>query len=134
MKKIIVVAAVAALAACSQAEKAPEAEPTEEVAEAAPANIAADGLPTVGMYKITNADGTTFTSDVRADGTWVDTAADGTQTTGRWEQPSPDRYCSTPDEEGAVQKCYEEYIDENGVYISKDPETGETSKVERVES
>jgi hypothetical protein len=40
----------------------------------------------------------------------------------------------TPDEEGATQKCYEEAVDANGVYTSKDPDTGEVSTVERVVS
>lgn len=134
MKKIVLVAAFAALAACSQPETAEEAEAPAEVAEAAPANIAADGLPSVGMYKVTAADGTSTMEDVRADGTYVSTSADGTTSTGKWEQKSPELYCATPDEEGAKQTCYEEAVDANGVYTSKNPDTGEVSTVERVQS
>lgn len=133
MKKIIVVAAFAALAACSQPETAEEADAAAEAVEAAPANIAADGGPSVGMYKVTNADGSVHMYDAREDGTYVDTAADGTTTTGKWEQKAPDTWCDTSDEEGAAQICYEESVDANGVYTSKDPNTGEVSIVERVE-
>lgn len=132
MKKIVLVAAFAALAACSQPETAEKAEAAPS--EAAPANIAADGLPSVGMYKVTAADGAVTMEDVRADGTYVSTAADGTASTGKWEQKSPELYCATPDEEGATQTCYEESVDANGVYTSKNPNTGEVSTVERVES
>ena len=131
MKKIVLVAALAAISACS--EPAPEA--TEEApVEAAPAvaeNIAADGLPTVGIYNVTSADGTTFSVDVKEDGTYAVTGADGAVTeTGKWVQKSPELYCETPDTEGAVEKCYNERM-ENGVYLSTDPETGETSTITR---
>lgn len=134
MKKVILVTVFAALAACSQPETAEEAEAPAETTEAVPANIAADGLPSVGMYKVTAADGSVTMEDVRADGTYVSTAADGKESTGKWEQKSPDSYCVTPDEAGATQKCYEEAVDANGVYTSKDPDTGEVSTVERVVS
>lgn len=132
MKKIILVAGIATLAACSQPDTPTEAEPTEEAAQTAE-NIAADGLPSVGMYKVTHPDGSVTMADVREDGTYVSTDADGNVIeTGKWEQKSPELYCETSDEEGAAQICYEESIDENGVYISKNPVTGETSTVERV--
>lgn len=132
MKKIILVAGIAALAACSQPDAPTDAEPTEEVAQA-PENIAADGLPSAGTYRVTHPDGSVTVSDVREDGTYSATDAEGNVIeTGKWEQKSPELYCETPDAEGATQVCYEESIDENGVYISKNPVTGETSTVERV--
>ena len=133
MKKIIVVAAFAALAACSQPEAPAEEATTEEAA--APANIAADGLPTVGVYKVTQPDGTVITVDVKEDGTFAATDADGNVIdSGKWEQKSPEQYCETSDAEGSTQVCYEEKIDENGVYVSKNPNTGDVSTVERVQS
>lgn len=129
MKKIIAVAVLATLAACNQSEPAPEPEATEE---AAPATTAADGGPSFGLFKVTAADGSVMMSDVREDGTYEETLADGTKETGRWEQKSPEIWCATPDTEGAKQTCYEEHVDANGVYTSKDPATGEVSTVERV--
>ncbi len=77
MKKLIALAAVATLAACGErAEEAPA--PAETTAEATAA--AADD-PT-GTYSVKMADGTTGTTVINADGTYVDTGADGTQERG----------------------------------------------------
>lgn len=136
MKRIIAVAALAALAACSKPAEAPAA-PAEATAEAAPATtepLAADGKPTVGKYKVTRADGSVIMDDLRADGTFVTTLADGKTETGKWEQKGPNLYCATEDKEGAKQLCFDEKVDDKGVYTSKHPETGEVSTVVRVES
>ena len=136
MKRIIAVAALAALAACSKPAEAPAA-PAEATAEAAPATtepLAADGKPTVGKYKVTRADGSVVMDDLRADGTFVTTLADGKTETGKWEQKGPNLYCATEDKEGAKQLCFDEKVDDKGVYTSKHPETGEVSTVVRVES
>ena len=136
MKRTLFVALMASVAACSQ--PAPVPEPTAEAttAEASPAaaaeSLAADGKPSVGKFRITRADGTVMTDDVRADGTYVTTLADGKTETGKWEQKGPNLYCGTEDKEGAKQKCYEEKVDEKGVYTSRDPETGEVSTVVRL--
>ena len=136
MKRIIAVAALAALAACSKPAEAPAA-PAEATAEAAPAAatepLAADGKPTVGKYKVTRADGSVVMDDLRADGTFVTTLADGKTETGKWEQKGPNLYCATEDKEGAKQLCFDEKVDDKGVYTSKHPETGEVSTVVRVE-
>ncbi|MBO6608858.1 hypothetical protein [Altererythrobacter sp.] len=130
MKKFIALAAVAALAACAQPETATEEEATEEVAETGP--IAADGLPTPATYRVTLANGDVIMEEVREDGTYTATMADGSTESGTWSQPSPDVYCTTSDEEGAEEDCNDEMIDENGVWVSKDRESGETATVERV--
>lgn len=134
MKRVLFVALMASVAACSQPAPAPEAEAT--TAEASPAaaaeSLAADGKPSFGKFKVTRADGTVITDDVRADGTYVTTLADGKTETGKWEQKGPNLYCATGDKAGAKQKCYEEKVDDKGVYTSKDPETGEVSTVVRL--
>lgn len=133
MDKIMLVAALAALGACSQAETAntaDEGEAAGQIAEAAP--MAADGSPPHGRFKVTQADGSVQTEDVREDGTYTAVNADGEITTGTWRQ-KPGEYCNTLDQEGAVERCHKESIDENGVWISLDPE-GEQAIVERIES
>ncbi|MFZ9394977.1 MAG: hypothetical protein ACO25F_02820 [Erythrobacter sp.] len=134
MKKIIIVSALALVAGCSQPEgPAAEAEANEKVAEAAPGNIAADGGPSVGSYKITHPDGTVYTEELRADGTYTSTASTGEVESGKWVQKSPELYCTTVDQEGATERCSNEKVDANGVWTSTDPE-GETVTVERVEA
>lgn len=133
MKRIVLVTVIAAVAACSPAETTSEPEATEDVAAAPAAEVlAADGQPTAGMYKITAADGTVFMEEVKADGTYVQTGADGNVVeTGKWVQKSPEQYCYTNDEEGAVEECNTEMVDEAGVWTSRNPE-GEVATVERV--
>jgi hypothetical protein len=136
MRYLMLVASLAILAGCSQAE---ESEPVTEapdtaLVEPAPA-LAADGQPTPGLYRITTAQGEVFTEDVRDDGTYVQTDADGTVVeTGSWEQPSPDQYCYTVDADtSGERRCNTEALDTEGVWTSTNPD-GETSTVERVEA
>lgn len=128
----MLVAALATISACSQ--KAEEAAPAEAPAtEAAVATTAADGGPSTGTFKVTLADGSEITAEVKPDGTYTVTDASGAVTdTGKWEQKSPELYCETSDKEGSTQVCLEEKVDENGVYTSKDPNTGDVATVVRV--
>ena len=135
MKKIMLVAALATVTACS--ETAPDAEPaaTEEVAAADPAApaevMAADGQSPVGSYKITLEDGSVMTEELKADGTYASMKDGKVVETGKWNQKTPEQYCYTKDEEGAVEECNVEGLDANGVWTSKDPE-GNVVTVERV--
>lgn len=134
MKKIALVAALAAISACSQPAEAPEETATAAAtAEATPAEVmAADGGPAYGKFKITEADGTVLMDDVRADGTYVTSDANGKELEkGTWVQ-KPGEYCVTEDKEGAVEECYPEKIDEKGVWTSSDPKAGTTVTVERL--
>lgn len=134
MRICIAIAAAAALSGCSQQEAAPAPEASEAAAATptAAALVAADGKPSTGMFKITREDGTVFTEEVKADGTYVSTDATGKVVeTGRWEQRSPTVYCTTKDEEGAQQICHTEGVDAEGVWTSTDPE-GKTGTVERI--
>jgi hypothetical protein len=128
------VAALAAISACSQPAEAPDETATAEpAAEATPAEaMAADGGPGYGKFKITQEDGTVFTDDVRVDGTYTTTDADGKEVeSGTWVQ-KPGAYCTTKNEEGAVEECYPEKIDEKGVWVSSNPKTGKSVTVERL--
>ncbi|TNE33263.1 MAG: hypothetical protein EP350_04430 [Alphaproteobacteria bacterium] len=133
MKKIILVAALATVTACNQAEAPAEPEATEEAAVESVA-VAADGLPSVGVYNVTSADGTTSTFEAKEDGTYVATDADGNVTeTGKWRQESQNVWCETPDTEGASEVCYDERM-EDGVYKSTNRATGETATITRPEA
>ncbi|HMT47685.1 MAG: hypothetical protein RL702_729 [Pseudomonadota bacterium] len=133
MRHVIAIAAVIALSACSKPATSPEDEAGASPAASTPptaANIAADGKPAPGMYKITTGDGKVRMEEVKADGTY-ETRADGKVIeTGKWEQKSPALYCYTIDGPNPKQACNEEKI-ENGVWTSKGPE-GRTATVERV--
>lgn len=129
MKKLLVVTALVAISACSKPAPAPEAE-ASAAPEAAATNVAADGKPSTGTFKITTPKGDVLMDEVKADGTYVTTKDGKVVETGRWEQKSPAQYCYTKDEKDAVQQCNEEKV-ENGVYTSKSPD-GEVATVERV--
>jgi len=134
MKKIMLVAALTLVAACSQEPAAPDTDATPEAVATEVATLAADGKPSTGKFEVTMADGTKVTVDVKPDGTYSAVGADGaTVDTGKWEQKSPELYCETSDEEGATQKCYSEKVDENGVYTSTDPDTGDVATVVRLD-
>ena len=129
MKKIVMIAALAALAGCSKPAETPAADASaapEPVAAAGP--LAADGKSSVGTFKITTADGKTYTEVVKADGT--DEGPENGQVIdpGRWEQKNPNLYCVTRD--GDKEQCNEEKV-ENGIWTSKDPE-GKVATVERI--
>ena len=100
MKRLILVAALTgALAACGQAAEESDEPATEETA-AAP-----EATPTgsAGNYEVTMKDGTNFTSVLIADGTYQDTAADGTvQEKGTWEDRPDGSTCF--DSEGGDDK------------------------------
>lgn len=130
MRKIILVAALATITACNQAEAPAEPEATEEVTTDE-VSVAVDGLPSVGVYNVTMADGTTSTFEAKEDGTYTSTDADGIITeTGTWRQESPAVWCETPDIEGATEVCFDERM-EGGVYMSTNRETGETATITR---
>lgn len=132
MKKFLLVSVFAGLAACSPAETTDEAAAPTEVVDAVTETTAADGGPSIGTFKVTAADGKVSMEDVRADGTYTSTTEGEEPETGIWEQKAPESFCSTPDKEGAVQKCYAEVVDESGVWTSTDPDDGEVSTIERV--
>lgn len=132
MKKILIITAFATLSACSAEKPAEEAAPATETVEAATETVAADGGPSSGMFKVTDADGKVTMEELRADGTYTATSEGEEPKTGKWEQKSPESFCSTPDEEDGKQKCYAETVGEDGVWTSTDPDDGTVSTIERV--
>lgn len=136
MKKIVAAAALVALAACSKPAPEPAADTTATAAdagapEAMPASLAADGKPSVGVYKVTDADGKVITEEVKADGTYVDKDASGAVVeTGKWNQQSQSVWCWTEDGK-TTEVCSDEKV-ENGVYTSTNRETKKTATVVRI--
>ena len=134
MKNLVLVATLGALAACSQPETASESELTEEVAVAETGSTALDGMPSVGNYRVTGDDGTTYTQELRADGTYTNTEEGKDDVTGTWEQKSPEVFCTTKGDEGAEQECSDENFGDDGVWKSVDQADGKVYTVERIES
>ena len=79
MKKLVLIAAVASLAACNtKTEEAPVAENSA----ASAAELAGKSTTPPGLYTVTNDNGPAGTTLINADGTYVDTAPDGSQVKG----------------------------------------------------
>jgi hypothetical protein len=130
MKKIILVASFITVTACNQAEAPVEPAATEEAA-VEEVSVAVDGLPSVGVYNVTRADGTQSSFEAKEDGTYTAMDANGNVIeTGKWRQESQAVWCETPDTEGATETCYDERM-EDGVYKSTNRKTGETATVTR---
>lgn len=105
MKKAVFLITVGALAACQQ--EPAEAPATEETVAAEPAEMTvANGSPP-GTYTVTMADGSTGTSTINGDGTYVDTGADGTAEEGTW-QVIDGKTCFKLNAEGSTQMCWTE--------------------------
>ncbi len=106
MKRLATIAGFAVLAACSGGGgDAPEAEETPVVAEASGPAVANGSPP--GTYIVITADGAENTSVINADGTFADTAPNGSMTTGTWAVVDG-RTCFTMDADGAAPECWTE--------------------------
>lgn len=99
MKKIIVLAGCAVLAACSGGETPAEPDAETMTAEAP----AEDSM--AGTYDVTNADGSTGTTTIDADGNYTSTAADGTVATGTVARVNG-QTCFNSSEEGSAPDCW----------------------------
>ena len=130
MKKLVLIAAVAALSACNNNASEPAAAPTAEATTvAADSSLATDGMPNVGTFEVTTADGKVVTQTVNADGTTV-SVKDGKTTKGTWTSTGPGNFCET-DEGKTEPSCYAETISADKVWTSvnvKDPKDSSTVK------
>lgn len=108
MKNIAIVAGFAVLAACSKpAPTEPAAEETAAAPEAAAAGATTGNGSPAGTYTVVDAEGTTATSVLNADGTFTDTGADGKVTEGTWAVVDG-KTCFTEKAEGAKAVCWTE--------------------------
>ena len=105
---VLALTSLTILAACSSepAEEPAIEEHIEEIAEA-PAMTAANGSP-AGIYEVTAAHGTVASSTLNVDGTYVDTAADGSVLTEGSRAVIDGKTCFKPVTEGAEAMCYTE--------------------------
>jgi hypothetical protein len=134
MKKLMIFAALASVTACSKPAPAPSEGATEATAATpaatAAANIAADGKPSVGKFKVTSHDGKVYMEEDKADGTYVGMVDGKVVETGKWEQKDPGTFCFTKDAKDAKQECNAEKV-EAGKWTTTNAK-GEVSIVERV--
>lgn len=130
MRKLIFAAAAsAALAACgSNNEPAPE--PVETVEPDLGATATGD---MTGTYEIQMADGSVTRQTINADGTYVDTTVDGTETErGTWRQEGA-QMCFDPEGDEA-EACYAGGAPgEDGSFEMRDANGEVTSTVRKVE-
>lgn len=120
MKKLILIAPLALLAACQQQQPAPEATPSET----ATAMVSANGSP-VGKYQSTDAKGAVTTTELRNDGTYTDTDADGKVTAeGTWAV-TDGKTCFTPKTEGVEAMCYTESAPADDGSFTATPDKGD---------
>ncbi|MEO0699941.1 MAG: hypothetical protein AAFY81_09550, partial [Pseudomonadota bacterium] len=87
-----------------------------------------------GFYRADDEDGATVIEELRADGTFVFTDPDGILIVeGTYVQNSPELLCFTASAEDAVEDCWNDSIDENGVWRSVNQETGIRSVITRID-
>lgn len=134
MRALALVLAPLLLAGCSS-------EPAEDVSadEAAMADTADSGMVTMngstpGTYQVTDSEGTVTTTVLNADGTYSDTAADGSLLAeGTWAV-TDNKTCFTPTTEGVEPMCYTESIPGADGSFAATPEEGEAVQVKPVMS
>lgn len=86
MKKLLLLAGIAALSACSQKAEEPKENAAAPVENTATATAATTESPTSapGDYDVKMPDGSMASTTINADGTYVDTEADGKQVKGKF--------------------------------------------------
>ena len=95
MKKLVLVAMLSgALAACGDAAEEADDTATAETAEIVAPAPAATPTSSAGSYEVSAADGTAWTANLKADGTYEDLDAEGKVTeTGTWEDRPDGKTC-----------------------------------------
>ncbi|MEM6584923.1 MAG: hypothetical protein AAF692_04145 [Pseudomonadota bacterium] len=97
-------------------------------------SMAADGKPAEGFYRAVDETGFVLIEELREDGTYLFTDADGNFIEeGTYVQKTPQLPCFTPNAREAVEKCYFDEIGADGIWRTTDPDTGVVSVIERIE-
>lgn len=145
MKKAAFLSALALLAACGPDEGAQSSGFSSNgsgvmTAGGKPGAVdpsrltAADGGSIHGVFRITNADGDVSIDSVMEDGSFASTYSDGSRQTGTWLMRGPGLFCVTMDYEDAEEACFQEGMNSEGEWVSYDPESETSSRVERLEA
>jgi len=132
MKRLVLIAALAgALAACGDAaEESDNAE--APAAEAAPAAemVTANGSG-LGAFEVTAADGSVTQTELSADGTYIEHAADGSvAANGTWSVVDG-KTCFDPEGDDAAT-CYAETAPDAEGMFTATPDEGEAVTVRRI--
>jgi uncharacterized cupin superfamily protein len=132
-RTLLVAAATAALIGCQkaadQSDQAPSNTAATPAAPAPAAMVTANGsMP--GTYEVTMKDGTKAQSTLRADGTFVDTDANGKQTdTGTWNVTNG-KTCFKP--QGKAETCYKETAVAADGSFTATPDKGDPVTVKKI--
>lgn len=137
MRSSMVVLACVTLAACQVSEGGGDAVSPADTANenvVAGQTLAADGLSPEGRYRaVSEASGVVLIEELRTDGTYTFFDENGQSVEeGTFEQKTPELPCFTPNTDGAVQKCYNDMIGDDGIWRTTDPDTGEVFVLERI--
>ncbi|MEO0464274.1 MAG: hypothetical protein AAF127_14175 [Pseudomonadota bacterium] len=137
MSRMTVLGAAFILAACSggAGESADTAEGASEtvIPAALTQSLAADGQPPEGWYQAVDDEALVVIEELRADGTFSFVDAQGNlMVEGSYHQKTPELLCFTADADG-VERCFEDTIDEDGVWRSKEIDTGIGSVITRID-
>ena len=132
MRNFAIIAACAALAACGGNDE-PDADPVDTPAADTTLDSTATGDMT-GTFEVKMADGTVVTETINADGTYTDTAADGTVTeSGTWRQQGA-QMCFDPTGD-EPEACYAGGAPgEDGSFEVRDASGNVVSTVRKIEA
>lgn len=132
MRKFIVIAACAALAACGSNEAEDTVIPAEPVETTLDSTATGD---MTGTYEVKLADGSVTMQTINADGTYVDTTADGTRIGGgTWRAGDAGQMCFDPEGNDA-EACYSGGAPgADGSFEMRDANGTVTSSVRKVDS
>jgi hypothetical protein len=125
MRRLAFLIAPLVLASCSneQTEGTPVNEPASFESEAASMVTANGSKP--GAYEVTDSDGTVSRTVLNADGTYTDTAADGSVVAeGTWTV-TDGKTCFAPSTEGVEAMCFTETAPATDGSFTATPDNGE---------
>lgn len=129
MNKLVLIAVLTALSACSQKPEQ-AAAPAEPAAAPAPAPAPAVDPSLVGTYDVKLADGSMGKTVINADGTYVDTDAQGKEIKGTFSR-NGNQDCFDPEGDAPVECWTSSPPAADGTFTSTSPDGKSTVTVSR---